>query len=127
MYFKKNNYLIIANLYGCVERIKNAEFLKAILNEAIKKAKLKKVEECYHQFKNLEGATGIVLLATSHICLHSWPEKDNMLTIDIFSCDGKGKAKAVYTFLEKKLTPKGRLFIVDKGGRNVKDIEATGS
>ncbi len=38
-----------------------------------------------HQFPDSNGVTGVVLLAESHISIHSWPEHDYM-ALDIFMC-----------------------------------------
>ncbi|MBI2663411.1 S-adenosylmethionine decarboxylase [Candidatus Woesearchaeota archaeon] len=35
--------------------------------------------------ENISGYTSIILLAESHISIHTWPEK-NLFAIDIFSC-----------------------------------------
>jgi S-adenosylmethionine decarboxylase len=32
------------------------------------------------------GLSGVVLIAESHIALHTFPDKDGFLTVDIFSC-----------------------------------------
>lgn len=38
-----------------------------------------------HQFPDSHGVTGVVVLAESHISIHSWPEHDYM-ALDIFMC-----------------------------------------
>ena len=42
------------------------------------------VNQIFHQFEP-HGMTGILLLAESHISVHTWPE-EKFAAIDIFSC-----------------------------------------
>jgi len=54
------------------------------------------------------GSTGAVVLAESHLAIHTWPERDGA-TLDVyvcnFTCDNTGKAEAVYKTLVKALKP----------------------
>ena len=38
----------------------------------------------FHQFSP-QGVTGVVIIAESHICIHTWPEH-NYAAVDIFTC-----------------------------------------
>jgi S-adenosylmethionine decarboxylase len=40
-----------------------------------------------HQF-DPQGLTGIILLAESHISIHTWPE-DGEAAVDVFTCGGR--------------------------------------
>lgn len=59
----------------------------------IEKALLKAAEICgakvigskLHSFGDNQGVTGVVLLAESHISIHTWPET-GFVAIDIFMC-----------------------------------------
>ena len=48
-----------------------------------------------HQFEP-QGLTGIVLLAESHISIHTWPEKGEA-AIDVFTC-GERNSKEIAEF-----------------------------
>jgi len=77
---------VVAELYGCpVDKLNNLDTVKSILNEAVKTANLKKIDESYHHFSPTSGITGFILLKTSHISVHSWPEY-NYAAVDIFTC-----------------------------------------
>lgn len=49
------------------------------------------------------GITGVVLLAESHITIHTWPERD-YAAIDIFMCGNADPHRAA-AHLEQALTP----------------------
>ena len=55
----------------------------------------------FHQFDDA-GFTGLVLLAESHVAIHTWPEKKG-LTLDVYVCnfmaDNSGKARQVFNAL----------------------------
>ena len=101
---KLKNIQIIAEFYGCnADLISRAEKVKKIINRAIKKSNLTKLRSHYHQFRP-SGVTGVVLLAESHITMHSWPEY-NYIALDLFSCGDKAKAAAAYKQLVKDFRP----------------------
>lgn len=76
---------ILLSLFDCDEELLvDANCIKNLLNEAVLKADLTKVGETFYQFEP-SGATGVLLLSESHICIHTWPEF-NTAAIDIFSC-----------------------------------------
>lgn len=101
---------IVAELFGCpVEKISNIESIKKILNSAIKESGLVKLDEAYHQFQPA-GATGFILLETSHISVHTWPE-DGYAAVDMFTCGSPEKGrkavdKCEQLFEAKKITKK---------------------
>ena len=98
------NLQIIAEFYGCnPELIAHSKTVKKIINRAIKKSKLTKIRSHYHQFRP-SGVTGVVLLAESHITMHSWPEY-NYIALDLFTCGDKAKAKIALEQLKKDFKP----------------------
>ena len=84
--------------------IENSKEIERILIGATKKAKNIPLKVAIHKF-NPQGITGVVLLAESHIALHSWPEF-NYLAIDIFTCGGKAKPRRALNYLKKVFKPK---------------------
>ena len=51
-----------------------------------------------------QGITGVVLLAESHISIHSWPEYD-YLAMDIFTCGDKSMPDKALDYLRKEFKP----------------------
>lgn len=98
-------YHILADLWGCpLTYLEEAPRLKQILLDAAKKVGFNVVGESCYQFKPT-GATAVLLLESSHICAHSWPEH-NFVALDIYSCSGEMKAKQAMEYLVQVLKPK---------------------
>ncbi|UCH51514.1 MAG: adenosylmethionine decarboxylase [Chloroflexota bacterium] len=97
-------YHILADLWGCPpEKVNEASSLEEILIDTTHKVGFRVVGKSFHQFTP-NGATGVVLLETSHISVHSWPEF-NFVALDVYSCSGKLKAKKAIRHLVKVLNP----------------------
>lgn len=47
------------------------------------------IGEIFHQFSP-QGVTGVIAIAESHLCVHTWPEH-SYAAVDIFTC-GEGFA-----------------------------------
>lgn len=94
---------MIAEFWGA-KAIENKKELKKILVEAAKKSGSAPLEVVIHKFKP-SGITGIIVLAESHLSVHSWPEID-YLAIDIFSCGRRATPNKSLEYLKKKFKPK---------------------
>ena len=53
---------------------------------AVRDAALQPVGELFHTFPTPGGVTGVVLLAESHLAVHTWPEL-NAVTLDVYVCN----------------------------------------
>ena len=84
--------------------IEDPKKLEKILIEAAKKAKNIPLEVAIHKFSP-QGITGVLLLAESHIALHSWPEI-NYVGIDIFTCGEKAIPYKALEYFKKVFKPK---------------------
>ena len=106
---------IIAELYGVKEDlIAREETVRTIVEEVVEQAELTKVGSIYKQF-NPHGVTGIVLVAESHVSIHTWPEY-RLVNLDIFTCGDKGKVeKAFKLFLERFKPESYRHYVLDRG------------
>ena len=68
----------------------------------------------FYQFEP-HGVTGFVLLAESHVSVHTWPE-EGLATIDVFAC-GEIDADAIVGWLREQLHPRrDRVTLVTRGG-----------
>lgn len=76
----------------------DGDLLKTFCIENVQKSGLTVVGDTFYQFPE-GGVTGIVLLAESHVAIHTWPEK-NYLTLDIYVCNvsqnNNDKARYLY-------------------------------
>ena len=66
------------------ELLDDLEFLKKVLLEAAVKTGATVIGEIFHQFSP-QGVTGVVAIAESHLCIHTWPEF-GYAGVDIFTC-----------------------------------------
>jgi S-adenosylmethionine decarboxylase proenzyme len=107
---------IIADLYNCppLALLTSAETLRAACLRACEAAGLSVLGEHFYQFESFDqiqagGATGAVVLAESHLAIHTWPER-LQATLDIYVCnvssDNSGRAEALYQSLLDVLKPR---------------------
>lgn len=94
---------LIADFWGG-KIIESPAEIKRILLETAKKSNNTPIEVKIHKFSP-HGLTGFVLLAESHISIHTWPEMD-YVAIDIFSCGTKSKPWQGLEYLKKEFKPK---------------------
>jgi S-adenosylmethionine decarboxylase len=78
--------------------------LRTLLWEAALAAKNTPLKTSIHKFP-LQGITGIVILAESHIAIHTWPEC-NYMAVDIFTCGKKSMPYRALEYMKKQLQPK---------------------
>lgn len=74
----------------------------------------------FHQDRPGEepGVTGFVVIAESHIAVHTFPARGNYLTLDVYSCKEFDRKKAV-AFVKKLFHPKlVEEEFVERGKRN---------
>lgn len=106
---------IIADLYNCQkgELLASSDKLRELCATACKDVGLTVLGDHFYQFDGVDGtqqggATGAVVLAESHLAIHTWPERD-AATLDVYVCnytaDNTAKAEAVYKSLVKALKP----------------------
>ena len=106
---------IIADLYNCPkgDYLTSAATLRALCVRACKAADLTVLGEHFYQFNSFDqiqagGATGAVVLAESHLAIHTWPERDGA-TLDIYVCnvtaDNSTRAENLYATMIAALQP----------------------
>lgn len=76
---------LLLELFDCdSDAINNVEAVKNALVEAAKRAHATIVDVVFHEF-NPFGVSGVVVIAESHLSIHTWPEY-RYAAVDIFSC-----------------------------------------
>ena len=77
---------VIADLHDVsAELLCSIDFWKEILIDGAKKSGATVLSDHFHHFGEGYGLTGVIVLAESHISIHTWPEK-NYAAIDVFMC-----------------------------------------
>ena len=81
----------------------NAAALRQLCLQAVADSGLQAVGELFHTFPAPGGVTGVVLLAESHLAVHTWPEL-GAVTLDVYVCnlhgDHSAKAEALMAQLQ---------------------------
>lgn len=106
---------IIADLYNCrkSEVLVSSEKLRDLCVKACTDSGLTVLGQHFYQFDGLDGtqdggSTGAVVLAESHLAIHTWPERDGA-TLDVYVCnftsDNTAKAESVYKTLIAAFEP----------------------
>lgn len=76
---------LLLELFDCdSDAINNLEAVKGALIEAAKRAQATIVDVVFHEF-NPFGVSGVVVIAESHLSIHTWPEY-RYAAVDVFSC-----------------------------------------
>ena len=76
---------LLLELFDCdADALNNLELVKAAMIEAAKRANATIVDTVFHEF-NPVGISGVVVIAESHLAIHTWPEY-RYAAVDIFSC-----------------------------------------
>jgi S-adenosylmethionine decarboxylase len=115
---------LLGEWYGCpahTPEFVNAEALRAACLEATTRAGLTVVGDRFHQFEP-QGVTGTVLLAESHVAIHTWPEH-GFVTVDVYVCnyqsDNSIKAEKLFRALQDVLKPeRTRFHTIHRGGKD---------
>ena len=82
---------ITADLFGCrdpADLMRDGAALAALCEQLASAAGLRVVARQFHAFAPLGdgGHTGVLLLAESHLAVHTWPEL-RAVTLDVFVCN----------------------------------------
>lgn len=76
---------ILVEYYDCNESLINdVEFIEQSLLEATTESGATIISHNFHKFSPY-GISGVVVIAESHVTIHTWPEY-NYAAVDIFTC-----------------------------------------
>ena len=102
---------LIGDLFECtcdLNIFTDSKFLEYTCSSLVKNVGLTEVGKFFHQFDGEGGVTGMIVLAESHMSLHTWPEK-KYVTLDVYVCsftqDNREKAKNLFRALEDLFQP----------------------
>lgn len=92
---------LLLELFDCdFDAIANLENVKGALVEAAKRAHATIVDVVFHEF-NPFGVSGVVVIAESHLSIHTWPEY-RYAAVDIFSCGDALQPEVAADYLVKE-------------------------
>ncbi|MBO3841975.1 MAG: adenosylmethionine decarboxylase [Candidatus Brockarchaeota archaeon] len=96
---------IIADLYHCDEELlDDLEYVRKTVVEAAEKAETRIIDCKFHKFTP-QGVSGVVVIAESHIAIHTWPEY-GYAAIDIFTCGNRSMPRLALKHVSRALKAK---------------------
>ena len=93
---------LLLDLYQA-SHLSDKRVIEKALLEAAHVCNAKVLHKNFHSFGEEQGITGMVLLAESHISIHTWPES-HFAAVDIFMCGNCDPALALAP-IKKYLCP----------------------
>jgi S-adenosylmethionine decarboxylase proenzyme len=76
---------LLLELRGCdPAALNDLPFVRQTLIEAAERVGATIIGHSFHQFSP-QGVTGVVAIAESHLCIHTWPEH-GYAAVDVFTC-----------------------------------------
>lgn len=95
---------VLVDLSGVdADRLDDVAALGALLARAATLGGATVVDRCLHHFAP-QGVSGVVVLAESHVAVHTWPEL-GVAAIDVFTCGLPAIAEAVADEVVAALQP----------------------
>ncbi len=95
---------VLAEYYGCdPAKLDDAAYLAPLLEKAAKAANATVVQTCLHRFAP-QGVSGVVILAESHLAIHTWPEY-GYASVEVFTCGSQADPEAGHQYLLDNLNP----------------------
>jgi|SRR5690625_3365286 len=90
---------ILVEFYDCDRDVLNSEQrIREILLEGVRLSRATIVSDTFHTFSP-HGVSGAVVIAESHVAIHTWPEY-GYAAVDIFTCGDTIDPWVIQKFLE---------------------------
>jgi S-adenosylmethionine decarboxylase len=96
------------------EILKDLEKVRSALVSAAKTAKATVIDFSFREFQPF-GISGVVVIAESHLTIHTWPEY-NYAAVDIFTCGDLIKAEVAASYIIEQLESKNPSIVEMKRG-----------
>jgi S-adenosylmethionine decarboxylase proenzyme len=107
---------IMVEFFDCdPEILNNQEFIRSQMLQAAIACGAKVVEDVFHTF-NPHGVSGVVVIAESHLTIHTWPEY-GYAALDLFTCGNEINPDIAFEFLEEKFKAGSCATVEMKRGR----------
>lgn len=92
---------LLAEFFDCNSNLLNH---LALIEQTMKEAALKCgatiVQSCFHHFSPF-GVSGVVVIAESHLAIHTWPEH-GYASVDLYTCGDQCDPEVAFDYLREK-------------------------
>jgi len=93
---------LLLELLDCdPEALNSLDIVKTSMVEAAKRAQATIIDVVFHEF-NPFGISGVVVIAESHLAIHTWPEY-RYAAVDVFSCGESLQPQMAVDYLVEQL------------------------
>ena len=93
---------IVVEYYGCNPvMLNNVAKIKQAMRDAAELSGATIVQEAFHLF-NPHGVSGVVVIAESHLTIHTWPEY-GYAAVDLFTCGDDVNPDVAFNHLKAQL------------------------
>ena len=94
---------LLVDAYGCGADLNDDVFLLDLAERAAEAARSHVVERVVHRYPK-EGVTVILILAETHLSIHTWPEH-GYAAVDVFICGEGRDPHAAWDVIKEGLRP----------------------
>jgi S-adenosylmethionine decarboxylase proenzyme len=106
---------LLAEFYDCDPNIlNNADLIEAGMTDAAIESGATIVQKTFHHFSPW-GVSGVVVIAESHLAIHTWPEY-GYAAVDLFTCGDSVDPLVAYEHLKKAFSAKTAFYSELKRG-----------
>ena len=125
---KPDGFHFLLEFFGCdVDQINDMEFWRTELHACIEGTSMESLHDFFFQFEP-QGITGYLLLSSSHISIHTWPE-NGYVVCDVFTCSTEVETEQAVQHLKAHISHERvevkkiqRGFKVSRKGGVVQDV-----
>jgi S-adenosylmethionine decarboxylase len=92
---------LLAEFFDCNPNvINNNPLIEQLMKEAAVACGATIVQSCFHHF-NPYGVSGVVVIAESHLTIHTWPEY-GYASVDLYTCGDQCDPAVAFDYLQEK-------------------------
>ena len=120
-------HLMIDGYNANPDKLANPDLIRRVLDELPQQMEMTKVLPPFVYRHNdgqpgLQGVTGVVIIAESHLAIHTFPNK-RFISIDIFSCKPFDPGKALQGLADQFEMGRYETYLINRGKEFPKDPE----
>jgi S-adenosylmethionine decarboxylase proenzyme len=106
---------LLAEFYDCNSNLlNNCALIEEMMETAAVRCGATVVQKNFHMF-NPYGVSGVVIIAESHLAIHTWPEH-GYAAVDLFTCGDNCDPEVAYDYLRQELRAGSAIYTELKRG-----------